>query len=241
MIYVMLTVLLLGLASAAQMPVLHPGLNDFAGVVNGSDAQAINDLCTLLEKNTTVESAVLFVNSTSPYEIADFAVQTGQQNGIGKKEKDNGILMVIAVTDRNYYTAVGYGLEGDFPDGKIGEIQRAYLVPELKNGNWGKAALDTMTQYAIVLGAVNATAIDPPEVGAMAPIDPFVILVIVVVVVVLLIAFAAMTSGSGSSGSSGGGGYYGGGGYSGGSSGGSSGGGSFSGGSFGGGGAGGKW
>ena len=238
-----LIALLLCIGLAFAFPTLHPGLNDLAGVVNGSDAQAINDLCTLLEKNTTVECAVLFVNTTEPYEIADYTVQTGEQNGIGKKETDNGILMVIAVVDREYYTAVGYGLEGDLNDGKLGEIQRNYLVPELKNGNWGKAAYDTLQQYGVVLGAVNATTIiyGTGTLESM-PLDGFLFIILVVVVLFVVLALlAGGTSGGYSGGSSGGGGYIGGGGFSGGSSGGSSGGGSFGGGSFGGGGAGGRF
>ena len=232
---------------AAEFPVLHPGLNDMAGVINANDTASINALTTLLEKNTSVESAILIVETTQPYDIADYSVRTAQQNGIGKKDKDNGILMVIATKDRKWRIDIGYGLEGILNDGKVGEIGRNSLVPYLKNGEWGAGVYSTMNAIAVALGAVNDTSTTPVSTANLlgnhvSPSDLLIFLIVVMfVVIVLVIALGDTTSSGGSWGGSGGG-IIGGGGFGGGSSGGSSsGGGGFGGGSFGGGGAGGSF
>lgn len=226
----------LSLAFAGDFPTLHPGLNDMVGVISANDTASINALTTLLEKNTSVESAILIVETTQPYDIADYSVRTAQQNGIGKKEKDNGILMVIATKDRKWRIDVGYGLEGILNDGKVGEIGRNSLVPYLKNGEWGAGVLSGMTAIAVELGAVNDTSTTATEKIAPPQIDTLTLIFVLAVLVILFFVIAGFSVGLGSGGYSGGDSW--GGGYSSGSSGGSSsGGGSFSGGGFGGGGA----
>lgn len=141
---------------ASEFPTLKKGLNDFTGTVSSKDAASINALCSQIEKNTSVQIAILVVNSTAPYDIADYSVRTAEQNGIGKKKLDNGILMVIAKSDRTWRIDVGYGLEGVLPDGKVGEIGRNYLVPYLKSGEYGKAIYSTISRIGAELGATEA-------------------------------------------------------------------------------------
>lgn len=224
---------LAGVLAAAEFPTLHKGLNDFTGTVSAEDASAINALCAKIEANTSAQIAVLIVNSTSPYEIADYSVRTAEQNGIGMAKVDNGILMVIAGGDRAWRIDVGYGLEGDLPDGKVGEIGRNYLVPALKSGDYGKGILDTISQMGMAIGAIPL----PP---AQFDYTPVVIIALIFLVIIIFMVSVKRKQIGGVGGFNGGFGGMGGG-FSGGSFGGSSGGGGFGGGSFGGGGAGGKF
>ncbi|MFA6489527.1 MAG: TPM domain-containing protein [Candidatus Micrarchaeia archaeon] len=218
-------------------------MNDFTGTISAADASAINALCAQIEMNTSTQIAVLMVNSTSPYEIADYSVRTAEQNGIGKEKLDNGILMVIAKGDRAWWVSVGYGLEGDLPDGKVGEIGRSYLVPALKSGEYGQGILDTINRMGMAIGAIPPE----PEPDNSAFVCIVVILLIIIFIIVVRASIAASKSGKGGNKGSGiGGGIMGGmigGGFRGGGFGGSGGfgGGGFGGGSFGGGGAGGKF
>jgi len=246
-------ILLLGLAgtpSAAEFPTLTPCLNDFAGVVNHSDALQISRLCSLLQKNASAEIAILIINSTSPYPIEDYSYKTAEQNGIGKKGKDNGILMVIATRDRSWRVDVGYGLEGDLPDGKIGAMARTYLLPRLKNGEYGAGIADMVAQMGAELGANTGATLNPNSAGfRYAGVDLFdgpVLLPILVALsflgIIIMSKTRRMKGGKGRWGGGviGGTGGWVGGGIGGGSFGGGMGGG-FGGGSFGGGGAGGKF
>ena len=231
---------LAGAVFASDFPTLHKGLNDFTGTISPADASAINELCAQIEANKSAQIVVLIVNTTSPYEIADYSVQTAEQNGIGKAKVDNGILMVIATGDRAWRVDVGYGLEGDLPDGKVGDIGRNYLVPALQSGNYSQGILDTISQMGMAIGAL------PPQ-AASSNYSTFTIIVVVLFFILMFIIIRAMSAASnGGKGGVGGGivggiggmgGVFGGGGF-GGSGGG---GGGFGGGGFGGGGAGGKF
>ena len=122
---------------AQDFPTLTKYVNDYAGVLSDVDKAQINDLCSQIEQNWTVEIAVLTVNSTLPDNIDDYAVKTFEQNGIGKKDTDNGILIVVAVQDKKWRLEVGYGLEGILNDAKAGLIGRTYLVPNFQKGDYG--------------------------------------------------------------------------------------------------------
>lgn len=233
---------LAGALFAAEFPALHKGLNDFTGTISAADASSINALCAQIEKNTSTQIAVLIVNSTAPYEIADYSVRTAEQNGIGKEKLDNGLLMVIAKGDRAWWVTVGYGLEGDLPDGKVGEIGRNYLVPALKSGEYGKGVIDTISRMGMAIGAIPPAADSGDNTFTLVVVILFITIVVLIVKALVSAARAGKLGKGGRGGVNGGFGGWGGG-LGGGGFGGSGGfgGGGFGGGSFGGGGAGGKF
>jgi uncharacterized protein len=86
---------------------------------------------------------VLFrsVNSTQPYDIDTYANQVFRENGIGKKQNNNGLLIVVAVADRKYRIEVGYGLEGLINDAKAGDIARNCFVDNFRANQYGTGIL----------------------------------------------------------------------------------------------------
>jgi len=122
---------------AQEIPTLQKYVNDFANVLPSSDESRINTLCTEIEKNWTVEIAVLTVQTTQPMSIEEYAVRTFEKNGIGKKDKDNGLLIVAAMEDRKWRLEVGYGLEPIINDAKAGLIGNTYITPAFKEGRYG--------------------------------------------------------------------------------------------------------
>jgi uncharacterized protein len=123
-----------------NLPTLQKYVNDNAKVLTSSDVFDINNLAAQIEANSTVEVAVLTINSTQPYAIQDYALQVFRANGVGKQQNSNGILIVVAVSDRQYFIATGYGLEGLIPDAKAGDIGRACFIDSgyFKSGEYGK-------------------------------------------------------------------------------------------------------
>ena len=73
---------------AQNIPTIKPYVNDFSGVLTKDDADSINSLASDIERNSTVQIAVLVVNSTQPWAIEDYANQVFRQNGIGQKENN---------------------------------------------------------------------------------------------------------------------------------------------------------
>ena len=81
----------------------------------------------------------------------------GTQTGSGKKGKDNGVLVLVAVEEQQWCIEVGYGLEGDLTDIESNRIAQQYLGPQLKQGNYGEALYDTVVALGKEIPAINQT------------------------------------------------------------------------------------
>src|SRR4030095_6701243 len=114
------------------MPVGDIYVQDFANVLTQEEEHQLKRLGRNLEDQTTAQVAVLTVETTGDKIITEFANEAFRQYGIGSKEKDNGVLLVLAIDDRQVWIEVGYGLEGRIPDGKAGRILDEVAVPYLK-------------------------------------------------------------------------------------------------------------
>src|ERR671939_514673 len=101
-------------------------------------------------KTANAEFAVVTVKTTGDQDIFDYSLAVMRGWGIGSSEK-GGLLLVVAVDDRKYFTQVSRHLEGDFTDGVVGQIQRERLVPLLKQGNYSQAIYDTTMTYIATL------------------------------------------------------------------------------------------
>jgi uncharacterized protein len=135
-------------------------VTDDAGVLLLQDIYDIEELCVEVEYNTGAQIAVYIVNSTAPDDIDTFTVKTFEESGIGRKDHDDGLLLVIAVGDNTWRIEVGYGLEGVLPDIKVNEIARDHLVPYLTEGYYYEAALYTVAELGWII-VENYTG-DPP-------------------------------------------------------------------------------
>ena len=80
------------------------------------------------------------------YVFNDLSLETydGKQTGIGKSGKDNGVLVLVALEERQWRIEVGYGLEGDITDIETNLIAQNFLVPAFQQGNLGKGLYDTV-------------------------------------------------------------------------------------------------
>ena len=125
-------------------------VNDYAGVLDPSGKQQLEQKLTSFRDSTNpkVELAVAIVHTTGDRDIFDYSLAVARGWGIGSKEDNNpSALLFVAIDDHKYFTQVSRDLEGDLPDGAAGTIQRQYLVPEFKKGNYGKGISDTLDAY----------------------------------------------------------------------------------------------
>lgn len=129
---------------AQNIPTLQKYVNDYANVLSESEEARLNDLAALIEENTTIEIAILTVDTTGDLSIEEFAVETFEKNGIGKKDKDNGLLIIAAIEDRKWRFEVGYGLEPLLTDAKVGLIGTTYLTPAFREERYGDGFYDTV-------------------------------------------------------------------------------------------------
>lgn len=112
-------------------------VNDFAGVISSADKAKITSLIQQLEEKTSAEIAVVTIKSIAPYDENSYARALFDTWQIGKKGKDNGVLILLAIQERRWRIETGYGIEAVLPDGLCGEIGRTVMVPYFKQGDYG--------------------------------------------------------------------------------------------------------
>ncbi len=99
-------------ACAVNYPQLQGFVTDNANMIDPAYAYDISQLAAKIEQETTVEIAVVTIESLEGESMEMYAVKLFEQAGIGKKDKDNGLLILVAKEEREYRFEVGYGLEG---------------------------------------------------------------------------------------------------------------------------------
>ena len=214
-------------------------VQDYAGVLAPQTRQKLNALGRTLDQKTTAQLAVVTVKTLNGAPIEEYALGILRSWGIGNKEKNNGVLILVAVNDRKSRIEVGYGLEGVLPDGLTGRIQDQYMLPYFKQGQYDQGIMNGYVAAAQLIAKDAGVDLATGQ-GVKAPVPAastnFLGLgddereLLTYIIIVLIIIFLTNRGGGGGS-SRHHGGFYGGGGYYGG-------GGSFGGGSFGGGGGG---
>jgi uncharacterized protein len=237
-------------------------VDDYANVLSQPARDQLTALCTEVDQKAHAQIAVVTVLTTNNDPIENYTIDLATKWGIGPKQSNRGILILLAVNDHKYWTQVGYGLEPILPDGKVGGFGRE-AVPFLRQNNFDAALLLMTRRVADVIAqdagvTLSGQLPDAPQLRQRPDQDrtlggPG---TFILIIIILIVVFGIMSRGGGSSGRGGGSGWWiapliassmgrggwGGGGFGGGGGGGGGGGfGGFGGGSFGGGGAGGSW
>jgi uncharacterized protein len=128
---------------------------DLAGIIDANLEDGLNRYLLELEQKTTAQMVVLTVRDLEGEDIFDASLHIANDKWkLGQKGKDNGILLMISLNDKKYWTQVGYGLEGVLPDSLTGSIGRQYLVPYFKKGDYSTG----ITAAAIAM--INEIAAD---------------------------------------------------------------------------------
>src|SRR5258708_21185688 len=134
-------------AQAAQSPLPQPTgyVNDYAGVVDSATKERLETTLGNLDRQQQIQFSVVTVDTTNGQDIFDYSLAVARGWGIGAKDAQKpSLLLLVAIKDRKYFTQVSRHLEGDLPDGLVGQIQREQLVPAFKAGKYGQGVTDTV-------------------------------------------------------------------------------------------------
>ena len=130
--------------AAVDYPQLTGFITDDADMIDPVYETKITELAKKIEGATTVEIAVVTVESLEGESKEVYAVKLFEQAGIGKKDKDNGLLILVAKQERKYRFEVGYGLEGVITDSMKVNIGDRIITPNFRNGEYGKGIYESM-------------------------------------------------------------------------------------------------
>lgn len=150
-------------AQEIPQPMSPPRLvNDYAHLFSERQCKILEDSLVAFEQATSTQIAVVTVPDLGDYPAAEYATRLMEQWGVGSKEHDNGIVLLLK--PRNQYgggevfIATGYGLEGALPDITVGRIIDNEMIPSLRvEDYYGATAAGTKAIRDAVRGEYTAT------------------------------------------------------------------------------------
>ena len=128
-------------------------VTDMPRALRAETVARLNSTIGELEQTNGAEMAVVVVTSLDGLSVEEAAVKLFELWGIGKKSKDNGLLLLWSTGDRRVRVEVGYGLEGTLPDGKVGAILDTYVIPQFKAGDFDRGLIDGVDALVRVVRA----------------------------------------------------------------------------------------
>jgi uncharacterized protein len=127
-------------------------VTDLAQVIDPATKAKIEALCTEVQQKTGAQIAVVTVRSLDGQSKEDYATDLYKHLGVGSKQENRGVLLLLAPSERQYRVEVGYGLEPVINDARAGDVGRA-MVPDLRGGNYNGAVMAGVTRLAQLIAA----------------------------------------------------------------------------------------
>ena len=129
-------------------------VTDFTNVLRESEAKKLTQLIDSIEATTGIEYAICIINSLDNHDSRQLATEIGNLWGVGKKYKNNGILILISVEDKETFMATGLGVSEVLPDSTVKVLVDRYLVPNLREGDFCEGLSQVILQTHNKLGAL---------------------------------------------------------------------------------------
>jgi uncharacterized protein len=136
---------------ASVSPTREFYVNDYANVLSPANETYILDQSASLEGQTGAQIVVLTVNSLEGKTSSQYALEVGRDWGIGDQEKNNGLLILLSVEDRQIRVEVGPGLEGALNDAKVGRLIDNYALAYYQQNDFDQGTLEL---YKAILSEV---------------------------------------------------------------------------------------
>lgn len=127
-------------ADPASFPQPEGYVSDFAHVIPPQDQSKLEQFCGRVERELGVQFAIVTIDSLNGQPIRDFSIQLARKWGVGDKKSNQGVLLLLAIKDRQSDIETGRGIEPYLGDGFSGSILRS-LRPDLRAGDYGAALL----------------------------------------------------------------------------------------------------
>ncbi len=153
--------------AAIEVPPPEGTVTDTAKIIPANARRQLINLNRELQQKTGAQIVIVTVPTTGQEPIFDYAMAIAESYKPGDKDKDNGIVFLIAAKDRKFHILTGYGAEGALPDGFIGELRDKVIRPAFRAGDYGGGIVEAsaiMAQRIAKDSGVQLTGI--PKVSA---------------------------------------------------------------------------
>ncbi|MEZ4273240.1 MAG: TPM domain-containing protein [Myxococcota bacterium] len=152
--------------AALAIPSLTGPVIDEAGLLPATTRQQLSSALHTFHSQTGHQLQVLIIPSLQGEVIEDYSIRVVEKWQLGSAEKDDGVLLLIAVQDRKWRIEVGGGLEGDLTDAQATRIGQDILTPAFRQKAYAQGIASTLAAIAESLGGtleLSGTGIQPTE------------------------------------------------------------------------------
>ncbi len=111
-------------------------VTDKTGTLSSSETTSLETKLSNFDKQTSNQVVVYIISTLDGESLEDKSYEIAEQNGVGRKSKNNGVLLFIVKDDRKLRIEVGYGLEGALPDATCDQIIRHDITPLFKQAKY---------------------------------------------------------------------------------------------------------
>lgn len=153
--------LLIAVPVFPAIPAPGARVSDYAGILSHVDRERLQRVVGRVEASTTAEIFVVTVSSLDGLTVEEYANKLFNQWGIGKKGKDNGLLVLVAPKYRKMRIEVGYGLEAVVPDGLAGAVTRDTFIPHFKKDDYAGGILEGVDRLAAIVEGRESAPVQP--------------------------------------------------------------------------------
>lgn len=126
----------LSAAPTIPQPTSLKYINDYAGIMNDAPLKQVVSIGKELEDQTGAQAVVVILPTLEGMPIEDYSLNLFRTWGIGQAGKDNGLLLLVALQDRQWRVEVGRGLEGAIPDALSNRVMETIAKPLFSEGNY---------------------------------------------------------------------------------------------------------
>ena len=140
------TMLCFGIAKAQYeippIPENQTSFYDYIELLNKSGARFLEEKLIQVSDSTSTQIVIIIIDSTKGEKILDLATRWGNKWGVGEKDKDNGIILLMAKSDREVAIATGVGIRDKLTDSNAQRVINERIVPQFKKGNYYRGFSD---------------------------------------------------------------------------------------------------
>jgi uncharacterized protein len=156
-----LALLWTGIAAAeVPVPALSARVTDLTGTLDAGQRAALEARLEAFEREKGSQVVVLIVPTTQPETIEQYAIRVADAWKIGRKDIDDGVLLLVAKDDRAVRIEVRYGLEGALPDAIAKRIIEEVIIPRFRVGDYYGGISDGVER---ILGVIEGEPLPPPS------------------------------------------------------------------------------
>jgi len=145
-----------------EPPIPEPvGLvNDHANLLDAQTRARLEGFLDQVKRKTGAEFAILTVQTTAPLEPIEYKVKVFEKWGLGRAGEDDGLLMLVAMEEREVRFETGYGLEGALPDGLQSRIFRRVIQPRFRDGDYAGGIVEGAKECAARIAAERGVTVE---------------------------------------------------------------------------------